>query len=196
MADIDDLIKRLQAVREEFISALPDIAVETTITAKALVERNIREIGFGAQYSNTKVPAWFFLHKAKSNAGEAFIEKKIKQDEKGTKTKDGKKIYPPDEGMAWRDLREAEGLPVDHVDLSFTNKLWAGLGPQEPFFEGQIIRCPLGGNTQEVINKLNWNRARYGDFFGKVLQQKEIDILTGVVVDRVRQIFFNNGFNK
>lgn len=178
MPDINDLRARLLKLKQEIQQALPDIALTNTITAKALVERKIREVGFGAKYSNNKLPAWFFLHKEKSKAGEAYIKSKIKDKER----------------MNWSDLRQAEGLPVDHVDLSFTNKTWAGLGPQQPYFEGDIIICRLGGNTVEVVNKLNYNRIRYGDFFGKVLGKKEVDILTTSVLAQIGVILKNNGF--
>lgn len=194
MADINDLRERLLKVREELIAALPEMALSNTLVAKGLVERKIRQIGFGAKYSENKLPAWFFLKKGKSNAGNAFVAAKEKKDNKGTKEKDGVKIYPDDWGMTWKDLRRVEGLPVDHVDLGFTNKTWDGLLPQEPYYREGRIYCPLGGSTAEVVDKLNWNRARYGDFFGKVLTEKEIEIMTAAILDDVRVILKNNGF--
>lgn len=196
MPDVNDLHARLEQLKMDLHAALPAIAQEVTIAAKALIERNIREKGFGANYSTNKLPAWFFFGKAKSKAGEEFIKRVQALDDKNATVVDGKKVYAADSGLTWAQLRQAEGLPVDHVDLSFTNKTWAGLGPQQPYFEGVIIRCPLGGNTQEVVEKLNWNRDRYGDFFGKVLQAKEIEILTGLVKERGRDIFIKNGFKK
>lgn len=187
MADINDLQRRLQKVKQEIQNSLPDLSRLNTITAKALIERKVRQQGFNAAYSGNKLPAWFFDGKEKSNAGAAYIA--------GVKAKDAKAEEGEETGMTWADLRRAEGLPTDHVDLSFTNKMWAGMGPQNPYYkgEGQIV-CPLGGNSQEVINKMNWNRDRYGDYLGRMLGPDEIKILTQVVLDEIKIIFKNNGF--
>lgn len=185
---IDDIRRQLQRVKQELNEKLPDFALINTITAKALIERNIREFGFGAHYSGNKLPTWFFDGRAKSKAGEAFIKAQEKRD---AAAKEG-----DDTGMTWADLRRAEGLPVDHVDLGFTNKMWAGLGPQRPYYEGGRLHCPLGGSTKEVVDKLNWNRDRYGDFLGKVLTKKEIDILREVLTDEIAKVFENNGFKR
>lgn len=186
MANLEDLKRRLKQVKNEIEKKLPDFAVQNTIEAKALIERNIRAVGFGAHYSGNKLPTWFFEGKAKSGAGEAYIERIKKQDAKLPEGEEG--------GMTWADLRKAEGLPTDHVDLSFTNKMYAGMGPQEPYFNGGIVVCPLGGNTVEVVNKLNWNRDRYGDFLGKMLTPKELDLLRVILLEHVDLIFKNNGF--
>lgn len=194
MADINELRQRLENVRQEVLNQLPDIAVSNTIVAKALVERNIREIGFGAKYSGNKLPAWFFLGKEKSNSGKAFIEKKKKEDESKATTKNGVTTYAEDAGMTWSDLRKAEGLPTDHVDLGFTNKMWAGLTPAAPYYANGVLMCPLAGNSAEVVDKLNWNRDRYGDFFGKVIGEKEIAALTAAAMGKINVILKENGF--
>lgn len=186
MADINDLRIRLANVKKQVQEALPDMALTNTIAAKALIERNIRDIGFGAHYSNNKLPAWFFEGKAKSKAGEAYIKSVEKRDQSA---KEG-----DDTGMTWAELRTAEGLPTDHVNLSFTNKMFAGLGPLQTYFVNGVIYCPLGGSTQEVVDKLNWNRERYGDFLGKVLTNKELEVLRDVILETIGGILKNNGF--
>lgn len=196
MAELNDLIQQIQNIRQQLQQALPDIALANTVIAKALVERKIRNIGFGVKYSNNRVPAWFFLGKELNGTGKAFLAAKIKKDELETHTQDGVKYYGEENGITWAQFRQAQGLPVDHVNLSYTNKMWAGIGPQQPYFENGVIICPLGGNTVEVVNKLNWNRDRYGDFFGKVLGKDEVQILTVAVVERVNQIFIDNGFKQ
>lgn len=198
MSDIDALRARLRKVKRDIENHLPDIALTMTISAKTLVERKIRDVGFGAQYSNNKLPAFFFEGKAKSNAGEAYVKRKEKEDAKNTHVikvnGEWVKVYGDEVGMTWGDLRRAEGLPTDHVDLGFTNKMWAGIGPMEPYYQNGIIVCPLGANSTEAVKKLNWNRERYGDFFAKVLQTKEMEILRDVVIGEIKQIFTNNGF--
>lgn len=176
MASPIELQERIKRVKQAIINDLPDMALLNTIAAKALIERNIREKGFGARYSGNELPAWFFEGKEKSKAGEALVKRKKKKGE----------------GMTWADLRVAEGLPIDHVDLSFTNKMWAGMTPLEPVVTGYKVVCPLGGNNQEVVNKMNWNRDRYGDYLGKTLGAKEIEILRAVLIERVTKTIQKN----
>lgn len=195
MPDISELKARIIQARQALMNALPQIATQNTIVAKALAERKIREAGFGAVYSNHLVPAWHFLGLEKSKAGEAFIKKKEAYDEKNAKIVDGKKVYASDAGITWAQLRQAEGLPVDHVDLSFTNKMWAGFVPQQPFMQGNVMVCPLAGNSIEVINKLSSNYKHYGDFIGKVLGPPEIEIMTTAIAEQVKNLI-NNTFKK
>lgn len=196
MPDISELQRRIKEARQDILNALPELATENAINAKALAERKIREVGFGAKYSNRRVPAWYFLGEEKSKAGEEFIKKKQAYDEKNAKTVDGEKVYAEDAGITWAELRQAEGLQTDHVDLGFTNKMWAGLLPEAPYYQNGKIVCKLAGNTVEVINKLSWNFKHYGDFIGKVLGPQEIQILTTALVDKVKIILVNNGFKK
>lgn len=196
MADISDLQSKIKAAREALLKALPELATENTINGKSLAERKIREVGFGAKYSGNRVPAWYFLGEWKSKAGEAYVLKKQAYDEKHAKTVDGEKVYADDAGVTWAELRQAEGLQTDHVDLGFTNKMWAGLVPQQPYYQGDKIVCELAGNSVEVINKLSFNFQHYGDFFAKVLGPKEIELMTLALANRIKTILINNGFNK
>lgn len=196
MPDISQLQRQIREARQELLNALPELATENAINAKALAERKIREVGFGAKYSNRRVPAWYFIGEHKSKAGEAYILKKQAYDEKNAKIVDGEKVYAEDAGVTWAELREAEGLQADHVDLGFTNKMWAGLIPEAPYYEEGRIVCRLAGNTVEVINKLSWNFKHYGDFFAKVLGPPELAMMTAALVDRVKLILINHGFKK
>jgi hypothetical protein len=196
MPDVSVLIKQIRQARTDLENALPELAIRNTINGKALAERKIREIGFGAKYSNNRVPAWYFLGEWKSKAGEAYVLNKQAYDEKNAKIVDGEKIYADDAGVTWAEMRQAEGLQSDHVDLGFTNKMWAGLIPEEPYFEGGKIVCRLAGNTVEVINKLSWNFKHYGDFFSKVFTETEVNILAAALAEEVKIILINNGFKK
>lgn len=194
MPDISELLRQIKKAKADLKNALPELAVLNAIDGKALAERNIREVGFGAKYSNNRVPAWYFTGQQLNKAGEAYLIKKAKYDEKNAKMVDGEKVYAPDAGVTWGEFRQAQGLQADHVDLGYTNKMWAGLIPEAPYYEGGKIVCQLAGNSVEVINKLSFNFQHYGDFFAKVFGPKEIEILTAALVERVRVIFTNNGF--
>lgn len=196
MPDISELLRQIKQAKADFKNALPELAVLNAIEGKGLAKRKIREVGFGAKYSNNRVPAWYFLGQELNNAGLKYLERKAKADEKNAKVVDGEKVYADDAGVTWAEFRQAQGLQVDHVDLGYSNKMWAGLVPEAPYYEGGDIVCQLAGNSIEVINKLSWAFQNYGDFFSKVLTEKEINILAASLADRAALILTNNGFNK
>lgn len=196
MPDISELLTHIRQAKADLKNALPELATMNALNGKALAERKIREVGFGAKYSNNRVPAWYFIGEHKSKAGEDYILKKQAYDEKNAKIVDGEKVYADDAGVTWAELRQAEGLQSDHVDLGFTNKMWAGLLPEAPYYEGGKIVCQLAGATVEVINKLSWNFQHYGDFFSKVLTETEINIMALALAEKVKEILINNGFKQ
>lgn len=196
MATISDLQARIKQAKRELQAALPELAVENALNGKGLAERKIREVGFGAKYSNNRVPAWYFVGQQLNKAGENYLINKTKLDEKNTKIVNGEKVYAEDAGVTWAELRQAQGLQTEHVDLGYTNKMWAGLIPQTPYYEEGKIICRLAGTNVEVINKLSWNFQHYGDFFAKVLGPKEIEVMTLALAERIKAILTNNGFNK
>lgn len=165
MADINDLIKKLQGIKQK----LPDVALKTatsiSLAAKALAERTIRDQGFGALYSLRGIPAFLLEGKELSQRGKKFIEAKMKADE-----------Y-----VAWSGLRQAEGLQIGFVDLAYSNEMWRGMFPRQAVEKqpGKFI-APLGHNNQDGQNKMNWNRARYGDFIGKVLTGDNFEAMVTV----------------
>jgi hypothetical protein len=91
-------------LRKEMEQELKSIAVEMANSAKAIAERKIIDKGFGEKYSEAGAPAFFLLEKTLNNKGKAFLKKKIKNKELAT----------------WRELREAQGLQGDYVDLYYS----------------------------------------------------------------------------
>jgi|SRR6188768_1024523 len=176
MATLQDLINRMKDVKAALEQSLPDIATSVAITAKALAERTIKDKGFGAQYSHTEVPAFWFLGQENTQVGRSFLETAIKE---------GK-------GVAWRDLRNAEGMQTEHVDLTFTGEMFAGMFPGDVVKEGDKYTAPLGHTNKAGQDKMNYNRDRYGDFIGKVLRGDNYDIMVKVATEEVIRIFERN----
>lgn len=173
MATLQDLIKRMKDIRESLEQALPEIATSVSLTAKALAERTIKEKGFGAVYSYTPVPAYWMLGKENSNRGKSFIEAAIDDDK----------------SIAWRDVRAAEGMQTEHVDLTFTGEMFAGMYPGDVERNGDIYIAPLGHTNKAGQDKMNWNHDRYGDFIGKVLKGDNYDAMVTVATQEVIRIF-------
>lgn len=175
-------------MREAIQQKLPDIALTMCITAKAIAERNIRGKGFGAKYSENKVPAWFFVGKELNGSGTSFLESLTESKKKG---KGKKKREDITEGgliegeTTWGEFRGAQGLQNQFVDLGYTNKMWADMSPVEIKQEGGQVVAYLGGRTRENQDKMNYNRDRYGDFISKGLGEEAVPILAQVAIDEV-----------
>lgn len=177
MPDISVLQEQLKRLEEAVRLKLPDVAVLISLTAKAFAERTIKDKGFGEVYSQTTIPAWFLEGKELNNAGANFIAKKKKAKEETN----------------WSELRAAQGLQVGHVDLSYSNKMWAGMQPEEPQEQGGIIRAPLAGGNVETQNKMNWNFERYGDFIGEALTPENFQVMLQMIYDEIIQVIQDSG---
>ena len=172
--DISALIAKLEEFRDMLPTVLPDVATSVSMAGKALAERVTKEKGFGKTYSTTKVPAWFMDGKELNGKGLTYLSnlKEKATDEEPAETN-------------WGEFRAAQGLQTDHVDLSYTNKMWAGMFPQEVQVNLFEYVAPLGNNTTEGQNKMNWNYERFGDYIGKVLTGDNRDIMYDVAYDEL-----------
>lgn len=173
--DIQVLINQLKRVREELPAALAETATSMSMTAKAISERTIKDKGFGAQYSYAEYPVWFLKGKQLNAKGLKYIQQKEREADKNDEFATGN----------WREFREAQGLQTKHVDLTYSGKMWAGMFPQEVQISGYKYIAPLGNNTQEGQDKMNWNFERYGDFIGETLTGENLDILYRVAIDEL-----------
>jgi hypothetical protein len=195
---VNELKQRLNDIREAIEAKLPDIAATLTLSAKALAERRIKEQGFGFEYSNVLVPAWFLFGKELNGAGTTFLENHGVNTSTGAqgegKKKRRKKKGDPDPGKFnkftnWGEFREAQGLQDEYVDLSYSNKMWANMQVVKIEQSNGIVRALLGATNTESQNKMNWNRERYGDFIDKGLTDEDLDkTLPQVVLDELNNI--------
>ena len=172
--DISVLIQKLEEFRDMLPTVLPDVATSVSMAGKALAERVIKEKGFGDTYSTKKVPAWFMEGKTLNGKGVAYLKG---LEEQATEAEPAE--------TNWSELRAAQGLQTGYVDLSYSNKMWAGMFPQEVQVNLFEYVAPLGNNTTEGQNKMNWNFERYGDFIGKVLTGDNRDIMYDVAYDEL-----------
>ena len=167
------------------------MATILTLSGKALAERNIKDKGFGALYSTNLYPAFFLFGKQLNARGSKFLEDRGVQldgsqgeatKKKGTKRKKkGDVITKEDQLTNWAEFRQAQGLQIEHVDLTYSGKMWAGMAPLEPVITGNKVIAPLGGNNKQAQDEMNYNRDRYGDFIGKALTPDNMRTLNDVV---------------
>jgi hypothetical protein len=173
---ISEYITRLKIAEQQILDGLVKISEEVALDFKALSVRNVQENGVG-EYSKNKLPYFYFLgaDKTKSNAGIKFIAD-VGKDPKKKK-----------EGLTWAELRDAEGLQTDHVDLTFTGEMFRNLKILGTNVQkgGRVITL-LGTDHPETINKLKWNAERYGDFL--TISTSDRATIKSIIDKRVSQL--------
>lgn len=171
MPDLKELIENLKAIESELPEVLKRATEIMAHDGKALAERIIKDKGFGALYKDYDLPAWYYEGKEINRRGWNYIHQ----------------MYDKDEGFAWQDLRQAQGLQINFVDLSYTARMWTGMRPEPVQEQDGKYFCFMGHNDNEGRKKMNWNFERYGDFIGIALQGQE-EILKEVAIDNVLQL--------
>ena len=167
------LIKAFEEARDALDAVLPDVATSVSLAAKGFSQMTIRERGFGETYSSGEIPIYFltgftgkngitYHPKTKSKRGDKFLEGKKKQGE---------------HTVSYSELRKAEGLQINFVDLKFSGEMWRDMFPREVIVEGNYYIAPLGCNTKDGQAKLNYNYERYGNFFAKVLTGDNLKLM-------------------
>lgn len=170
--DLQDLKQAIENARREIEAQLPAIAENVANSTKTIAERNINDFGFGAEYSQKQVPAFFFYDKALNQAGRDIVKKKIEDNE----------------GLSWGGFREAQGLPADHVTLNYSNRMWGGIVIIRSEKTGQKFIAYLGHTNREGQDKMNWNYERYGNFIIESLTFKDKKFLTNLAGNKVTGI--------
>lgn len=191
MADIQDFRNHLTQIKEAIIDAAPKIVFGMAAAAKALAERNTLDKGTGDEYSDGRIPLWFLKGKELNARGSAYIEAKQKKDQKNTHVQDGVKYYPEDAGGNWKEFRQAQGLPIDHVTRYYTGRMWQNMQPREVERQGDLFVCFLTATNREDQNKMNWNRERYGDFVGRALGSKDREDITDYAKEELSLVIKN-----
>lgn len=182
---LEDFIKQLDVLEARIIDGLVAASEEAALNAKALVVRRIQAEGVG-EYSDKPLPVYFFkdangvkLEKTKSNAGIRFIEKAAIEKAAGKR-----------KGITWAEIRDAEGLQTEHVDLTFTGEMFRDLHILGTNVQRYKITTILGASRKETQDKLKYNAIRYGSFLDlradelasvkRILQKRTTEILKTV----------------
>ncbi|HYH14956.1 MAG TPA: hypothetical protein VD794_07045 [Flavisolibacter sp.] len=196
MPDINELRAELEKMKAAMLAELPDIAQEVSLAAKAVGERAIVERGFGATYSENKIPAFFLYGKELNNQGLTFLKQRgVNTDgTQGTPKKKRRKAKgDPDPGSYdkltnWKEFRQVQGLQTDHVDGHYTGKTFAAIQPQPTYVQEGVYYAPLAATNVEAQQKLNWLRDRYGNFFAKALSEDENKLIANVGIEGIKRV--------
>lgn len=160
---IDQFISKLEVAEQRLTDGLVAIAEEAALNTKALVVRRIQSQGVG-EYSEKKMPTFFFMTENGS------------PDNRKTKTNSGSKFIADaaveNKMINWADIRDAEGLQTDYVDLTFTGETFRDLNIIGVNVQRGRVTAILGCSRQETIDKLRWNVERYGNFMDPTPEER------------------------
>lgn len=167
---VDQFLSELKALAADLKRQAPLIADTMALTGKSIIQERIQREGFGVEYSKNFIPAWWLRGKEINAGGRRYMEDSSLDDDL----------------VNWQEFRRAQGLQTDHVDLTYTGRMFAGLTITERRTEGSAYVVRLGGSDREVDKKLGWNAERYGDFLAPNASEKtEID---AIVLDYLEEL--------
>lgn len=170
MLYVSDAINRIELFKQELINAMPAISTQVAgrfLNAKLL---QIRKVGIGT-YSNNTYSAHFLKGKELNSAGRTFIDGKIKKKEKTN----------------WKQLRQAQGLPVSFVNVYYSGQMLNSTGIERNNSASFRFYSIIGGRNAEAKRKLYLNRLRYGRFLHPTPEQAKV--IAKDTLDRVAIIY-------
>ena len=154
--DIDEFIKKLEETINNIDTYLINTNETVAVTARSLVVNRIQQEGIaGRSYSDNKLSKSAYEGKALRASAYAELEAKG--------------------AMSYREWRIANGLQVDHVDLTYSGRMFQNLQVQGTTREGRDIITIIDVSQSEEQKKMNANAKRYGDFLE--VTQAEEDLL-------------------
>lgn len=162
-------------LRTLLITNLPTINEKMALDATAQIKDRVVNTGINSKgsslgkYSDNELPAFFFKDKALNAGGQKLYESRTKP-KKGEERK----------GISYREWREANNRPTDHVTLSFSGTTMKDIGVTKQIVDGAKVvtvvgakntKIREGGDTTEKIVD-EYLGGRYGNF----LQPNDVEI--------------------
>lgn len=161
LEEFSENLKQLIQILPQQVS---DVVGEAAITASSMVKNRITEKGIGEKYSNKKaIPAYLLVGKDYKRANniakaKAFVKRKNKAKELTN----------------WKEFREAQGLPTENVNLTYTGHMLRDTNELEVEIAGMKVLGRVGGMNRETKDKLKWNRERFGNYTDLTKEEKQI----------------------
>lgn len=140
------------------------IVEKMALTGQSLIQHRIQEVGVaGASYSDTVLPLIFVDGKELNKKGK------------------------PTKAISYRQQRINQGLQVDHVDLTYTGRMFGGTGLLPGSESEDVYAANIGGSDSEVDAKLGYQVDRYGPetFSPNKQEQAEVDEIANDFLDQL-----------
>lgn len=169
-----DFGNKIQKFTSVLIDEMPRINESVALNAYALVRDRIINKGTTGTgkdlggYSENPLPLFFYKGKSLNSSGEAAIEKAKKEHR----------------GLSYKDFREANKRPTDHVTLNFSGDMWKDIGVVKQVVSGTKIVTVIGAkNTKSRTSGsrsvttddiMEGHYDHYGDFLEVNDQEEEL----------------------
>lgn len=165
--NITMFIEELNATRERE-SIL--IAQESAALVRNRVQNEKQDSegsSFGA-YSDAVVPQWMLWGKSLSQGGED-------------------RVRSGDWFQSYKDLREANNLPTDEINFTFSGAMWKNIGVVSVQNTNDSTTVEVGGQTERAENILGWQAEKHGNIIE--LNEEERDFISEAHLERISNLF-------
>ena len=132
---IKEAILRIDNIINLIDAELQKASEEYAMSLMGMVVNRIQKEGIpGRKYSKNKLPAFWFEGRELNAGGRALVEKHTKKKERdfyrlvGEKVRKNKALDEMEDGISYEEWRIANGLQVDHIDLTFSGRMMQNLG--------------------------------------------------------------------
>lgn len=164
MATLNDAINSIKSLTNELEVKIPLIITASNVTAKSLVQNRIQETGKNSKgsklgdYSDNGISPHFYFGK-------------------GSKSTDAKlrSLQKKGQKVSYSDFRRLDGKQNKHVDLTFTGRMWRGIGLVQSNTSNNRTTVKIGPKDTRTDKVSESNSRRYGNFLN--LSSDEVDEL-------------------
>lgn len=178
---IGEAIQKIDTIINLFDEELQKASEEYALSLMGMVVNRIQQKGvLGRKYSKNKLPAFWFEGKELNAGGRALVEKHMKKKERdfyrmvGEKVKKNKALDELENGITYEEWRVANGLQVDHIDLTFSGRMMQNLGIIGTKKVGNLWVTVIGGTNPEVIMKLEYTTKMFGKWLKPTDEEKNV----------------------
>ena len=168
-----DFAMKIKLIAEELNATREEEAIIIGKETVAMIRRRVQNekvdstgSPFG-QYSQAKMPQWFFYGKSNSAGAD-------------------KELRDGDWFVSYADFREINGLDSGDIDFTFSGDMWKNTGVTEVESADGSTTVYLGGQTDRAAQIYEWQEPRYG----RILEpnEEEIQFVNEAHLERINGI--------
>jgi hypothetical protein len=146
------------------------IAQESAALARNRVQNEKQDSqgsSFGS-YSEAVVPQWMLWGKSLSQGAED-------------------RVRSGDWFQSYKDLREANNLPTDEINFTFSGSMWKNIGVVSVENTGDSTTVEVGGQTERAESILSWQSDKHGNIIE--LNEEERNFIGEAHLERISNLF-------
>lgn len=181
MKTLDDLIDKLQEMRDGIAKDAEQVSQKMALNFKALAVRRLQDQGIeGESYSDAGVPAYMYSNDKWSNS---YARLNSGFDRMISDKKKKKEL------VSWKDVRSSQGLQTSKVDFTFTGRTLQNLSIVKTEVDDHKATSYLGGTNIETQDRLNYGHSMYGNFLKPNQEERKflLEVATKEFKERIKK---------